>query len=352
MKKVGILTFHDEPNYGAFLQTYALSESIKLLGYDVEIIDLRIEDNFKYNFFANIFRPIIHSFIFKRSRNKFLNLTKSKYFSSKELRKNLPNCDIFVLGSDQVWNKDITADLKYSYFFDFLSDDKLRLSYASSFGVEEWNFAFDETLNIKKLLNKFTSISVRERSAIKLCDTNLEFKPELVLDPTLLISDYSKLTGNIKKSNRNVICFKFNKDQSFYSFLREFKVKNNYEISILNKTLPIKGIKNIPLPTISKWIKSIAESGIVITDSYHALIFSIIYKKQFIVIPANEKNFSRLSDLLFDLGLEDRIFYSYDEILQNDRWLKLIDYDKVYNVLLKKRTSSFSYLKRELLSIS
>lgn len=348
MKKVGILTFHDEPNYGAFLQTYALAEAVKKLGYDVEIIDLRIKETFKFNFIVKLLSPIIRYFLFETARKKYLNRSKRFYYTSDDLIKNPPNCDIYILGSDQVWNKDITADLKYSYFFDFILDTKPRFAYASSFGMNDWDFNNEETIVIKNLLQKFSAVAVRESTAIRLCKENCEVEATLVVDPTLLLSDYSKLTGKIRQKDNSVVCFKFTKGDDFYEFLNTFKKRNKYNVSILAKTMPVKDLNNIALPTITKWIKSIAQSEIVITDSYHALIFSIIYKKQFIVLPANIKNFNRLSELLNDLNLTERIFYSYEEVLKNDRWKTKIDYEKVNQLLAIKVDGSLSFLKKEL----
>ena len=173
----------------------------------------------------------------------------------------------------------------------------------------------------------------------------------MVVDPALLISDYSKLTGRIIQKPGSMVCFKFTKGDSFYNFLRKFKTQNNYKVTVLAKTLPVKGIDNIAIPTVGQWIKSIAEAEIVLTDSYHALIFSIIYKKQFIVLPANIKNFNRLLELLNDVNLSDRIFNCYDEVLQDRRWKSKIDYQKVDKLLAAKVDDSMSYLKKQLLIV-
>lgn len=348
MKKIGILTFHDEPNYGAFLQTYALSEAVKNLGYAVEIIDLRIKETYKFNFIVKLLSPIIRYFLFETARKKYLNRSKRIYYTSEDLMRNPPNCDIYILGSDQVWNKDITGDLKYSYFFDFLPEAKPRFAYASSFGMNDWDFNNEETVVIKSLLQKFSAVALRESTAIRLAKENCDVESTLVVDPTLLLSDYSKLTGKIMQKDNSVVCFKFTKGDDFYEFLKTFKKNNKYNVSVLAKTMPVNGLNNIALPTIKKWIKSIAQSDMVITDSYHALIFSIIYRKQFIVLPANIKNFNRLSELLTDLDLSSRIFYSYEEVLENDRWKTKIDYKKVNKLLMEKVEDSLSFLRREL----
>lgn len=348
MKKVGLLTFHDEHNYGAFLQTFALSEYIKSVGFEVEIIDLRIKDSFRYSLIVKLLFPILRYFLFERARQKYLKRTNRIYYTSQELIKNPPQCDIYVLGSDQVWNKDITGDLKYSFFFDFVPDTKPRFSYASSFGVGKWEFKVVETGIVSELLKKFTSVAVREKSAIDLCKDNCGVDAVLVVDPTLLISDYSKLIGKVRINGKGIVSFKFTKGDDFYDFLRKIKRITNQDVTILNKTVPVKQLRNIPLPTIKKWVKSIAEADLVITDSYHALCFSIIFRKQFIVLPANEKNFNRLSELLSDLGIENRIFYSYEEVLSDHRWKDKINYEKVNEKLAVKVNQSKLFIQNQL----
>lgn len=349
MKKIGILTFHDEPNYGAFLQTYALSEAVKALGYHVEIIDLRISGEYKYSRLMKLLSPLIWRLIFESARAKFLNRSTITYRSSDDLFKYTPDCDVYILGSDQVWNKDITRDLKYSYFFDFVPEGKIICSYASSFGTQEWFFDDEETDKIRALLKRFSNVAVRESSAVSMCKTYCDVDAVEVLDPTLLVSDYSTLLSSEPKKTNKMVCFKFNQGPSFYNFLESFKLKVDYKISILAKTKPVKGLGNIPLPSIGRWLMSIAEAELVLTDSYHAMLFSIIFKKQFIVLPANTKNFNRLSELLEELGLSDRIFYTYEEVLSDDRWKNQINFSDVHELLSVKVNRSKGILRRMLL---
>ena len=350
MKKVGLLTFHDEPNYGAFLQTYALSEAIKKLGYEVEVIDLRISPYYKHSLLMKILRPFIWHNIFEKAKRTFLKRSPKVYRSSDELRADPPDCDIYVLGSDQVWNKDITRDLKYSYFFDFVPSKKIIISYASSFGMKYWNFNDQETIKIKKLLERFSNVSVRESTAVHLCKNNCDIDAKEVVDPTLLLTDYSKLVGKTTNKKNEMVCFKFTQGVSFYNFLNEFKEKTGLEVKILAKTMPLfgTGIKNIPLPSIKTWLKSIAQAEFILTDSYHALLFSIIFEKKFIVMPANEKNFNRLSELLNYLNLSNRIYLSYDDLLKDDEWKKEIDFYKVKDLLDKRINSSKNFLNNSM----
>ena len=108
MKKIGILTFHASSNYGAFLQTYALSTILKRRGCDVKIINLELE---KKDLSIKTLIFYYWSYLkFKYARKRFLNLTQ-KYQSSQDLKNNLPDCDLYIVGSDQVWNPNITKSL-------------------------------------------------------------------------------------------------------------------------------------------------------------------------------------------------------------------------------------------------
>ena len=335
MKKVGILTFHDEPNYGAFLQTYGLYKFVSKQGYDVEIIDLRLKDTFKFNFLVKLVFPILNLLIWKSARNKYLKLSKTTYKNIDDIHKNPPEYDIYLLGSDQVWNKDITKDFKYLYFFDFIKSKKSKISYASSFGMKNWEFNEQESHHIKSLLNDFSSVNVRESSAKKLLKENCNLESNIVVDPVLLLNDFSDITDNHKQLKNRMVCFKFTKNNGFYTFLNKLKQNTNLDILVLNKTTSVEGVKTIPIPSIKKWLKSIAEAEYVLTDSYHGLLFSLIFKKKFIVLPANIKNFDRLKDLLTLLNLEGRIFYDYEDVLNNDSWKSNIDYKSVDKILEK-----------------
>lgn len=349
-KKIGILTFHGESNYGAFLQTFALSETLKRLGCDVKIIDLKLPI-ISQGFIKNIFKfVLVNQRVFSNARASFLTLTTDHYFNSSELKAKLPAMDLFIVGSDQVWNEEITKGLRDTYFFDFLPDDKKRIAYAASFGTEEWLYNESDTEQIKILLNKFNAISVREKSAVQYCKDKFDLETLQVLDPTLLLNDYSKITGKDIPEKNDLICFKFVVDNDFFEFSRKFGNISNKKVVFLNNNKPIKKVNSIYFPTIKKWLKTIGGASLIITDSFHGLCFSILYKRQFIVIPGNKERFIRLNSLLELLGLTNRIFYSYEEVLESDRWRDRIDYVEVYDKLEKERDSSISFLQRCILA--
>lgn len=347
---IGILTFHGEANYGAFLQTFALSETLKRLGYKVEIIDFRLPE-ISQGIIKDIFkRFFINKRVFANARAEFLELTTEQYSDSNELRVKPPVIDLYVVGSDQVWNEEITKEVRDTYFFDFLPDDKKRVAYAASFGTEEWLYNEQDTAEIKALLHKFHAISVREKSALQYCEEKLGLNALQVLDPTLLLDDYSRIAGKNIPEKNDLVCFKFVKDESFFEFARKLGTLSDKKVVFLNNNRPVKKVKSIYFPTIKKWLWAIGGASLIVTDSFHGLCFSILYRRQFIVIPGNKERFVRLHSLLELLGLTSRIFYSYEEVLEGDRWKDSIDYAEVYDKLEKERLNSIDFLQRCILS--
>lgn len=349
-KKIGILTFHGESNYGAFLQTFALSEVLKRLECNVQIIDFRLPV-LSQGIIKNIFKEIlVNQRIFASARAKFFKLTTENYSDSNELKEKLPAMDLFIVGSDQVWNEEITKEFRNTYFFDFLPDEKKRISYAASFGAEEWLYNESDNEQLKVFLDKFHAISVREKSAVQFCKEKMGLSAFQVLDPTLLLDDYSKISGSNIPEKNNIVCFKFVTDESFFEFARELGRVIDKKVVLLNNNRPVKNINSIYFPSIKKWLEIIGGASLVVTDSFHGLCFSILYRRQFIVIPGNKERFIRLYSLLELLGLTCRIFYSYEEVLSSDKWREQIDYAAVYDKLERERANSISFLQRCILA--
>ena len=337
--KIGILTFHSVPNFGAFLQVYALSKMIESLGHEVKVIDLELPT--ERNFIGRIVHNINNS-SFEKYRNKFLNLT-NKVSGLRDVEK----FDIYVVGSDQVWNKSLTKNNYLHYFFDFIDNHHKRISYAASFGKKDWMYSTEETETIKKLINKFSALSVREENAAELSKLHLNIYPEIVLDPTLLLKNYDELMSKKSFEEDYVTCFKFSRDKSFYDFVKKFKTQG-FKIRELRGLSPFKGTQNIAFPSIGDWLNYLSKSRYILTDSFHGVCFSIIFKRDFIVIPADKSKFNRIENLLASLGLSERIFYSYDEILKDHRWEQNIDYKIVDEKLSFLRQKSISFLKNSL----
>ena len=184
--KISILTFSKESNFGANLQCYALCKVLQGMGHQVDIIDIQLP-KIKFSWYTTLLQ-IPQDILFFLFRKKHLNYFTKKYKTADQLQKGQHKSDLYIVGSDQVWNPDITKRLApLVYFFSFLPDDVRRISYAASFGKESWQSP-TLTDKVKMLLHKFNAVGVREQTGVSICKDTFGIDARLVADPTLLLS--------------------------------------------------------------------------------------------------------------------------------------------------------------------
>ena len=353
IQRISILTFALGDNYGAVLQAYALGEILKYKGYKVTYISLTWS-TWKYRMLS-IFTPTHRKF--SQFRQKYLaNFTKRcKDLKDLMILVKDPD-DLYIVGSDQVWNPSITNKRSLYYFFNFLPDGVKRASYAASFGVDNWE---QDNLKgeVKKLLKKFSIISVREESGINICKNTFGIKSVFkTLDPTLLLSDYKRLISPSRHKDK-IVSFIFNPNKGCYDLLGKIKkrlgrqvlfmdlirLRFNYHILKFDWSL-----YNSP----EEWLSNIAAASYIVTDSFHCVVFSIIFKRQFIYLNTNPILGDRIKSLLEPLGLTERIYNSPTKVLDNDIWNTPINYEQVYLKLNDLRQYSMEILDIILNSIS
>jgi len=332
--KIGIVTFHTANNYGAVLQCYALSESIKDLGHEVELIDLPLHEKPK-----NL-RPLL--------RNKVLSMAFSSFrnvFLPKAVESSVEK-DIYFFGSDQVWNPQITKKHCLSFFGSWVKDNKPKVAYAASFGLSTWDFP-ELTLDVKKELSTFKALGIRESTGVSICKDVFGIETTQVLDPTLLRTDYSSVFKK-RKASENLVCYIFGKDEQKMDQLRNIAKKCELQAVLLNDARFRRDIKSVLFPSVAKWLSYIESSQFVITDSFHCMVFAIIFKKNFIAIPAIQARAGRMVSLLESLGLESRFFNTLEEAQNSDVILQDIDYSVVDTKLNDLRASSLKFLESSL----
>ena len=363
MKKIGIITFHSAYNYGAMLQVFALQEFL-LKKYDVRIINYRNQDiDNQYKLFrivkGNIYQKakcIISSALFfsqnyRRNKNFLefmntsLNLT-NEYSSKIDLAQKLPLFDIYIAGSDQIWNTDITNGLNDVYTLGFAPKDKKRISYAASIGDSKI-VRRERELFIEKLSN-LDKISVREETAKKELEIiGLNKKISVVVDPTLLITanEWGKIISSCKREYEHYIfAYYVAEDDSYYDILNELSTVTGIPVIHANKRRgKIKSVKancytNGPLD----FINLIKNAEYVVTTSFHATVFSIIFNKKFWVVP-HKKTGSRVVDLLNKLGLSSRAVNSF-EGFKKKKYDEDINWKKVNEELAIEREKSINWL--------
>ncbi|KHJ38164.1 polysaccharide pyruvyl transferase CsaB [Pedobacter glucosidilyticus] len=351
---IGILTFHWATNYGAVLQAYALQEYLTDQGHDVKIINYlpvkkSLRNCFKYRNPKNIFNQIkdlIKEQSFIPFRRKWLRLTQS-YNTLNQLYDNPPKLDCYICGSDQIWNPYFLANgegnLTPTYFLPFGEADVKRISYAASFGVTE--YPEDLKKIVYPLIQKFNHLGVREKTGKAILEgMNLD-NVNLVPDPTLLLSDTSL--------NKLFTLSRIKRKDIFYYILQENQ-------SLINKTLKyaqtvlklkVKSNKSQPFMKIEDWLSSIKYSKYVVTNSFHGVIFAILFKTPFVVIPIENKlkgMNDRISTLLGYFNLENRFLDSYDEKEFEKILNTPIDWDKVFAIKGELQENAYQFFKSSL----
>lgn len=337
-KKIRILTFHSAYSYGAVLQTYALYKFLCEYYTDVKVIDFRPQ-YFTLKCLWNRPKTWILCFQF-RFRKK--NIDYTKVISAEELRQTPPDADVYVIGSDQVWNPSITKSVQDIYFGNFIPRDRKKISYAASFGRTV--FSKDEVDKIKSLIHDFSAISVREESAVLFCQQTLNLKTECVLDPTFLLNDYSHLFHANRTKKELGLFILNNSSNEVFDVAAKIASSMYLKPKIINKAKPIKGFKTIVFPSIPRFLKEIHNSTFIITNSFHGLAFSIIFNKQFAFVSTNPENVTRAVNILEQLNLSDRLFHSYHDLLESKIWNVSIDYEIVNDRLVELKQQSIHFL--------
>lgn len=340
--KISLLTIWHEQNYGAELQAYATIKLLKSFGHDVSMINIRLADFYEINLngyiakYLSIFTPA--GLKFARFWRKYIPLSR-RYRSIEELYKNPPLSDLYVVGSDQVWNPDITGKMKMLFFLDFGPDNVKRISFASSFGTSDW-FHDELTINVENQLRRFAALTCRENSGVQILKNRFGVDAVNVLDPTLMLGDYSELIGHVKENKRTLVYYPLDDDTELHDYAKNLSCKlgltllnNNHRSYILGKLVWNR-------VGIETWIKNIAQAQFVITRSFHGLVFSLIYKRQFAIISSPNGRNARILDLLSQLNLSNRFFESFEELDQAQPWADLINYDEVTPILEKLRKHS------------
>lgn len=350
-KKIALLTIWHIENYGAELQTYATCKILNELGCDIEVIDYRLTDEAaKPSYIKGLIRNILKFFTpnywhFQKFWDKYIP-SGIRYRKLIELRRNPPNADIYMVGSDQVWNPEITRDAQLAYFLDFGDKYQTRISYASSFGISVWKNDQYLTEDVQRSLNNFSFLSCREETGVNLLSKVFNLEATNVLDPTLLLCDYSEIARcNINKPF--VAYYPLSPNIEIKKLALYISEQMNCSLVNINKKTSFRALTLFRTP-IRNWLGDIINAEFVITSSFHGLTMCLVHKKQFAIVATEElvlKRISRVTDLLERVGLKNRFFSSCSEVISSRVWEKKIDYVAVDKKIDAMKEKSFNYLK-------
>jgi polysaccharide pyruvyl transferase WcaK-like protein len=345
--KISLLTFSKESNFGANLQCYALCKTLQSIGHDVDIIDIQLHKKAANWHDALLQLPM--KWYFSQFRRKYLNLFTRKCKTVADLQSAEHKSDLYIVGSDQVWNPDITRHLDpLVYFFSFLPDGVRRISYAASFGTESWQFS-DLTEEVKMLLHKFNAVSVREQTGVSICKDTFGIDARLVVDPTLLLTSYDGICGkyNPQRETNELVYFTFIRNQAEQRIIAEFAKANNMQAMALRSNRPISGFKRRVYITVSEWLNSIRYAQLVVTNSFHCMVFCIIYHKKFVAVSAKAGRATRQEGLLEQLGLCDHFCKGTSDLCRTMEHVinKDLDYAVIDQKIKVMREESLDFLR-------
>lgn len=362
--KIGILTLPLHTNYGGILQAYALQTVLKRMGHEVVIIDEPIRQLKSSNkrIFKRVVKKILgrtttifwekYSFenypIVSQNINKFINQYLSRIVVNSPLELKETDFDAIVVGSDQIWRPKYYSEI-CNAFLDFAKDWKhlRRIAYAPSFGTDRWVYTEEQTKQIAELLHMFDAISVREESGIDLCQRHLGVKAILVLDPTMLLSkeDYCNLINKSDTEAPSGGLLKYILDESdqlteLLSFISNEKQIDAFSVKA-KSFLEGSKAQDCICPSIETWLRGFRDAKFVVTDSFHACVFSMIFNKPFCVVGNKSRGLARFNSLL---KMFNQDFRMVDSLLEYQERAILIDQSPNVDfekLLIKKESLEF-----------
>lgn len=364
MKIIEIITLHRVTNFGSLLQTYATEQALRKLGVSVRIIDFVPEGlSFKRAIWpkgGSIFKktikflPLLACNVYQfHMSNHFLRhyvtLTDDKYRSYGELKSRKLEADIYLSGSDQVWNTQNSnpkEDLG-AYYLAFVQN-KPKIAYAGSFGRTD--FSTVEKEQIKKWLEQYCSISVREDSGLQLL-SELGLKGKHVVDPTFLLDraqwlDFYSSHRKAFPDTGYVFVYNLNRNKIIEEIAIAVAKEKGLRIVNFADTFEfIHGAKNKLFNTPLDFLGYIANADYVITDSFHGTSFSINLGRQFVTVAAPKYN-TRIESVLRMMSLEDRLVSNSEKALQV--LYRPIDYAKTNEIVGDRRRESIIFLENAL----
>lgn len=368
--RIGILTLPLHTNYGGILQAYALQTVLERMGHEVMVFDthrkcwnipmwkkpLIYGKRFVKRYIGGdkvcvVFKekkiesdyPIIsqHTQAFI---NKYIHLKKVD--SLYDLNPN--DFDCIVVGSDQIWRPLYYSDIENA-FLKFAEDWNIkRIAYAASFGTDKWEYTSAQTEECDRLLKLFNYVSVREQSGVDLCKQYFGVIAKHVLDPTMLLNvdEYIELfkSADVPKSKGTLLCYIFDETNTTKEIVATLSKEKNLIPFSVNSTIPEYHngkVKDKIKPSVETWLRGFYDAEFVITDSFHACVFSILFKKQFIVYGNRARGISRIQSLLDFMGINNRLVSQKSDLESIDD----IDYNNVMNNLIHLKKESMTILK-------
>lgn len=373
--RIAILTLPLHGNYGGILQNYALQHVLRGMGHTVETVQLPREWKLPlWKKPLSYTKRFLKKYLLRREcrifAEKFYNTLQNKMVGNMQvfIQKHIQirqvsaffllrckDYDAIVVGSDQIWRP------RYSYrpiedaYLCFARNWQgvKRVAYAASFGTDEWEYTPKQTSNCKRLVKLFNAVSVREASGVALCKEHLGVEALHVLDPTLLLDakDYQRLfehDDRLHQPEGQLLTYVLDETQEKQAIIQTLAHRFHYQSFRANSKYEdfFAPLEERIQPPVEQWLKDFHEAKFVVTDSFHATVFSILFGKPFVVIGNRERGLSRIYSLLGLFGLENHIVYKVEDVdLASDY---SFDKQQIFSFLQTWRKKSLDFLLNNL----
>lgn len=336
--KIGIMTFWwSNDNYGQLLQCYALQKYLRDLGHDPFLIRYRETNASGYSLsrILKAFNPskllkyltikkrlkqsqteeLVHPRNFDAFRSKYLVQSELIYDTYEDLKKNPPKADMYIVGSDQVWNFGSPNKTSMNAFFlNFGNKNTKRVSYAASFGTDSLSLGTER--HIKTLLKNFEFVTVRENSGKDICN-KMDIASKVVCDPTLLLSteQWSQLKESGIKIGKKYIFLYLLTNSCKISVNKLKKWADSKQLDLIyvsgntayyQSNYDDEGIEKSYL-TINQWVNYLSNAEYVITNSFHCCVFSFIFSRKIGIVPLLTRTNDRINSLFENLGTKKTV---------------------------------------------
>lgn len=362
---INTITCHRVYNHGAVLQAWALATYLKQQGHNVNIIDYR-PDYLRGHYDLRVNNPrydksivkwlylvakypgwrksLTRKAAFDAFDAKFIAplVTGHCFLSAEELKQNPPKADVYVAGSDQIWNTNFKNGIDSSFYLDFGTKESKRISYAASFATSKLREGTENFVKTK--LANFDAISIREPSGVKLLEA-LGYSGTLVCDPVFLIDTeiWKKQFVNDDLKEKYLLVYDFDNGKTFKELAQRISKTLGLKIySLFNIGYSDLNFHNCGPDT---FVSLIGNATCILSNSFHATAFSLILKKNVFVAKREDGLNQRMQDLLVQMELSHRLIDKdvSDSILRGQ-----IDYDNVALLLEEKKKQSRAWLNNNL----
>lgn len=367
--KICVITLHTVNNYGSVLQTYATNYILEKMGHQVIFVDYWRKNNTIDSRIDNLLnKSYLHKFSFLWKRNNIIKKTISfllkqfskkrnrstrsfikknikltrPYYSFTDLLKSPPLADIYVTGSDQVWNSIWNEGIEKPYYLEFAPTGKKRIAFAASIGMNE--IPENEVMEMKEMLKKYNAISVREQSGVELLK-KIGIDSQLILDPTLMLKkdEWIKTAYPIKRKKPFIVVYQLNINHDMDKYVEQLARKKKIDVIRLSygRSDKKKYGKWILMPRVEDFLGYLYYSKLIITDSFHITSFALNLNKQFITF-SPQRFSTRITNILKLTHTERRLITNYNDYSLID---EEIDWETVNGVLEIERKKGMRWLR-------